>query len=183
MYSATILSIPLLPHYLMLAIVVIVIHWIWVFGIKKGKPTASAKGYQTGGNSKNFSQLWDTQEESSIISRPSLAEEFVINNLPLGSQEPSEDVSLKNTVIDPHSVVEEDTRPHLLLSEAQAVFDMISALRELSEGKLDADSLKTLQEIAAITIATDKLYPNMMDEITDILTSPTVDAKNIPFIL
>ncbi|MDJ1470233.1 hypothetical protein [Xanthocytophaga flava] len=78
--AAHLVMIPLVPNFLIFAAIVIIAHWVWLFGFKKGGnnnsyASVSKKGYQTGGyqtgGSKSFKEL--DKDDSSIIARPSIS--------------------------------------------------------------------------------------------------------------
>ncbi|QHT65389.1 hypothetical protein GXP67_01210 [Rhodocytophaga rosea] len=180
------LSIQLIPHYLILTAIVIVVHWIWIFGIKKGRHQSriSTKGYQTGGSNSNASSQYNADQEALIISKPSLQEQFLVNKFSGSTHETFNATILEQPEAN-QTPAEEQEDNHSLgeLTQEQADLDIVSAIQALAAGKLEADDLKTLQEIAAITVATDKQYPNVAEESKDILTSPAGESKNIPFII
>jgi len=180
------LSIQLIPHYLILAALVMVAHWIWIFGIKKGRYQSkiSTKGYQTGGSYSNSSSQYNADQEALIISKPSLSEQFLVNNYSGSTHETFNATKSEEPEANQiPAVQQEDTHSLGELTQKQADLDIVSTIKALAEGELDADGFKTLQEIAAITGATDKQYPDVVEEIKDILTSPASESKNIPFIL
>ena len=80
MSTTALLIINLIPDFLIVSAIVIVAHWIWLFGIKKGghqpSPVAvsSKKGYQTGGSA-TAPGLVDLPTETQFISRPSLSDQ------------------------------------------------------------------------------------------------------------
>jgi hypothetical protein len=181
-----ILSIQLIPHYLILAAIVIVAHWIWLFGIKKGgyQSKISTKGYQTGGSYSKSSSPYNAHHEASIITKPSLPEQFHVNNFSGSTHETLN--ATKSEEPESSQIVAEKKKDSNLLNELtqkQANLDIVASIKALAEGKLDADGFETLQEIAAITIATDKQYPDVVEEINDILTSPLVESRDIPIII
>ncbi|MFC5534725.1 hypothetical protein ACFPQ1_10510 [Rhodocytophaga aerolata] len=180
------LSIQLIPHYLILAALVIVAHWIWIFGIKKGRHQSkiTTKGYQTGGSYSNSSSQYNADQEALIISRPSLPEQFLVNKFS-GSTHEALNATSSDELVASQIPAEEQEDTHYLgeLTQKQADFDIVSAIKALAEEELDADGFKTLQEIATITVATDKQYPDVVEEIKDILTSPADGSKDIPFII
>lgn len=180
------LSIQLIPHYLILASLVIVAHWIWIFGIKKGgyRNKITTKGYQTGGSYSNSSLQYNADQEALIITKPSLPEQFPVNNFSGSTHETSN--ATKSEELEANLMPEEEQEDNQALGELtqkQADLDIVASIKALTEGKLDGDDLKTLQEIAAITVATDNQFPNAVEEIKDILNSPAGESKEIPFIL
>jgi hypothetical protein len=179
-------SIQLIPHYLILAAIVIVAHWIWIFGIKKGRHQSkiSTKGYQTGGSYSDSSSQYNADQESLIISKPSLPEQFLVNNFS-GSTHATSNAT-KSEEPEANLIPAEEQEDNNLLGELtrkQADIDIVSTIKALAKGELDADGIEKLQEIAAITVATDKQYPDVVEEIKNILTSPSGDSKDIPFII
>ena len=180
------LSIQLIPHYLILAILVIVAHWLWIFGIKKSgyQNKITTKGYQTGGSYSKSSSDYNADQEASIITKPSLPEQFLVNNFSGSTHETSN--AAKSEELEANLMLEEEQEDNQALGELtqkQADLDIVASIKALTEGKLDGDDLKMLQKIAAITIATDKQYPNAVEEIEVILNSPAVESRNIPFII
>lgn len=177
----------LVPHYIILAAIVIVTHWIWLFAIKKGgyqnDIAISRKGYQTGGVKDSLSPS-NAQQEALIVSRPSTSEDFLNDN----TVNKELDKGFATTLIEEHtsdSLSNEGKKnyaPLHQLSEEQAEFDIITAIKSLQEGKSDIEGVKMLDDIAAITVATDRQYPHVMEEVKEILTSAEVNNKEFPFI-
>jgi hypothetical protein len=186
MLSLHLLTIQLFPEYAVIAAIAIAAHWIWLFGFRKNGPqkTVSLKGgYQTGGNSRHSSAGFNTQQVDSIIPKPALSKEILGNTL----SNTNIDTTATQLMEEPqtgHSTTGKEANYYLSceLTQRQTEFDLSSALIKLSEGNIPDDELETLHEIATITVAADKQYPQTMEVVQDMLASDPGDYKDLPII-
>lgn len=115
------LAIPLFPHFVIFAAVVIVSHWVWLFGIKKGGKTNAhtQKSYQTGGSGPALSSTLMT---SSLVAPPSSFEYTPMQSSPVQPVQSvdSETEELETEESEANGIASTRTAPTRMASIGQA---------------------------------------------------------------
>lgn len=147
------LAINLFPDFAIVAAIVILAHWVWLFGFKNKLKTAA---------SPISSKKIDTEAsiaptQLSGVPGDNLISPSATNDLYTTTQE---------VVVATEQQAPEVAGPpsrETILTDKYADVDMVATLEALQQGNLTTERRKELQELAFLTLSTEEKYPNPID--------------------
>jgi hypothetical protein len=147
------LAIDLLPDFAILAALVIIGHWVWLFVLKnRSRPvTAPLKVYREGAEASPAAQPFTSSPQENPITSSCITDLYAATEALPGVES-----------VPPPSVASPPDRETILLNK-YAEADMVSLLEALQMGSLTPESEKELQELACLTLSTEERYPDPID--------------------
>ena len=150
------LAIDLLPDFAIMAAIVIVAHWVWLFGLKNKFKSAVAPA----SSKKIDTDLAAGSKQFTGVQNESLISSSVVTDLYTST--PPEDLPAVEQVQAPEVETPPPSRETILLDKYADV-DMVSTLEALNCGSLTPERQNELQELAFLTLSTEEKYPNPID--------------------
>lgn len=163
------LAIDLLPDFAIMAAIVILSHWVWLFGLKnKFKPSvAPLSSKKIDAELSAAAKQFSGEQRGDLISSSVMTDTY--------TSVTTEDLA----VVEENQIPQEESPPsrETLLSDKYANADMVATLEALQHGSLTPERKKELQELAFLTLSTEEKYPDPPD--LELKTfSPTEEPLN-----
>ncbi len=170
--NTVLLSIQLLPTYTTIAGVVILLHWVWLFGLKKKDALVAipSKQAQTEvfAESATIEASVDLQEsvdhqfekESAVFSDQSDEKEFISSAL---HNEDEDSLGVTDNVSASADAATTAQVKEQYLVAKYAGKDVIPILEALQDGQLPLPMIQELAELSTLTLSTEQQYPYAID--------------------
>ena len=171
----SLLAIQLVPHYALIAGVVILAHWVWLFGFKNRNTPAARLSPSVQGNRSeaspsssavtiepSFYPSEENQEENPFDQEDEPANESDFSSL---TTDDSADQVTNETEYfqkDPDAFDIDQANDSALMTK-YAGRDILPALRAMRFGELPAPTKQELVELSALTLATEQEIPYAID--------------------